>query len=106
MDWWDFNENSFKSEKTMVFYNFFVRIIILIFALFFKISYRQKWSHPQKMRYAYHRVNFCLKDDSDSDIECLGAVQEEYETVDTANSGMHTNDQQNQPDEFGRVLGQ
>ena len=51
-------------------------------------------------------LTFVLKDDSDSDIECLGAVQEEYETVDTANSGMHTNDQQNQPDEFGRVLGQ
>ena len=51
-------------------------------------------------------LTFVLKDDSDSDIEWLGAVQEEYETVDTANSGMHTNDQQNQPDELGRVLGQ
>ena len=48
-------------------------------------------------------LTFVLKDDSDSDIECFWAVEEEYETVDTANSGMHTNDQQNQPDEFGRV---
>ena len=48
-------------------------------------------------------LTFVLKDDSDSDIECFGAVEEEQETVDTANSGMHTNDQQNQPDEFGHV---
>ena len=96
MEWWDLNENSFKSEKTIVFYNFSVKLIIW----FEKRLIRKKCATRTT------GLTFVLKDDSDSDIECLGAVQEEYETVDTANSGMHTNDQQNQPDELGRVLGQ
>ena len=96
MEWWDLNENSFKSEKTIVFYNFSVKLII-----WFESRLIRK-----KCATRTTGLTFVLKDDSDSDIECLGAVQEEYETVDTANSGMHTNDQQNQPDELGRVLGQ
>ena len=96
MEWWDLNENSFKSEKTIVFYNFSVKLII-----WFENRLIRK-----KCATRTTGLTFVLKDDSDSDIECLGAVQEEYETVDTANSGMHTNDQQNQPDELGRVLGQ
>ena len=46
-----------------------------------------------------------VDDDSDDDIICMGEVTEAAEEEDTANSGMHTNDDQNKPDQYGRVLG-
>ena len=42
-------------------------------------------------------------DDSDDDIICMGEVTETAEE-DTANSGLHTNDDRNKPDQYGRVL--
>ena len=43
-------------------------------------------------------------DDSDDDIICMGEVTETAEEEDTANSGLHTNDDRNKPDQYGRVL--
>jgi len=43
-------------------------------------------------------------DDSDDDIICMGEVTETAEEEDTANSGLHTNDDRNKPDQYGRIL--